>query len=172
MSYEINFILNMNDNIFNKVKLNISEFFVRVEIQLFLLSNYRQHLKDSVGKLELNNPNVYKPKKFIQIFLIFLPFYILHSNIFILFIFRNNFSFNKYFGTLLFNILSINYICLILEKKLFIEYIKHPNHCSKYMREEYILIICRFLRRKDEVTPESYEKVLNINNEIIKKYKF
>ena len=126
----------MNDNFFKKLRLNISELFVRLDIQYFLLSNHRKHLKDSIGISELNNPNAYKPKKFIQIFMIFLPFYIFHSNLFLLFIFRNNFSLNKYVGIIIFNILSINYICLILDKKIFFEYIKYPNHCSKYMREE------------------------------------
>jgi hypothetical protein len=123
--------------ILNFFKLQIQECLVRLDIHFQLFEKYGEKLKKT-NKKELDNLQIYKPQIFKRLFFILLPVYLMQSNVILFYVFRKNVTLSKYMGILLFNLFSINYVCLVLEKKLFFLYISKPNPCSKYMREEYI----------------------------------
>ncbi len=125
----------MNE-IFKQFKLHVQETIVRLDIHFQLFEKYGDKLR-RYNKKELDNLNIYKPQIFKRLFFILVPVYLFQSNLFLFFVFRKNITLSKYMGIILFNILGINSFFMILEKKLFFEYISKPNPCSKYMREEY-----------------------------------
>jgi hypothetical protein len=128
----------MNE-ILTYIKLHIQETLVRLDIHFQLFEKYGNKLKKfSKNKKELDNLIIYKPQIFSRLFFVLLPVYLIQSNLILFFVFRKNITLSKYMGIILFNLFGINYFCLVLEKKLFFEYISKPNPCSKYMREEYI----------------------------------
>lgn len=106
-----------------------------------------------------------KPSTLIRFYSYLIPSYFLNTNILFLFKFRKDFSPSKYFILFAFNLLSVYIFFLHVDKVVFEEYVSKPNPYSKYMREE-------FLKHMDEISQSSYSKILRINNEIIKKYKF
>jgi hypothetical protein len=125
----------MNDFL-KSFKIQIKETLVRQEINFKIYELYGNTIRGSVKK-ELDNKKIYNPQIFKRLYFILLPTYIIQSNLILFFIFRKNTTLSKYMGIIFFNIWAINFFFMVLEKKIFFEYISKPNPCSKFMREEY-----------------------------------
>jgi hypothetical protein len=123
---------------FNKLKAEVQEFLVRLEINNSIFNYYfeaRRKIAKAKNK-EITNYRLYKPDRYIRLYYIMMPCYFLHANLFIFFLFRRTFNLSKYIGVMMFNLLSLNLFCLVLDKKIFFEQISRPLPYSKYMREE------------------------------------
>ena len=125
----------MND-ILKNFKIQIQETLVRQEIYFKIFELYGNKLKGPVKK-ELDNKKIYNPQVFKRLYFILFPTYLVQSNLILFFVFRKNATLSKYMGILFFNLWAINYFFIVLEKKIFFDYISKPNPCSKFMREEY-----------------------------------
>jgi hypothetical protein len=125
------------DDFIKNIKSQIKESSVRLDIHFAIMEKYGNNLK-KINPRELNNPEIYKPQIFKRLYFILLPVYLFQSNLILFYVYRKNVTLSKYMWIMLFNIYAINFFCIVLEKKLFFEYISKPNPCSKYMREEYI----------------------------------
>jgi hypothetical protein len=135
--YEYNGIETLNRCLgIGRLKAEVNEFIVRLEIYSFILGYYFDSRKKFAKSKELVNIQLYKPQMYIRLFYILMPVYFLHSNLFIFFLFRRTFTLSKYVGIMLFNLISFNLFCLVLDKRIFFDHISRPLPYSKYMREE------------------------------------
>ncbi len=115
--------------------------------------------------LYYDKKNLYKPRELFTFYCIFLPTYIFNGNLIFLYAFRKNFSTMKYFSLFCFNYFSL-YICfLVMDKKVFENYLQKINPYSKFMREE-------FLKHKEEISEKSYLKIMEYNRKAKELYEF
>jgi hypothetical protein len=153
----------------NKQKWNLSvnECFIRANI----IRNVFQQYEDLNSKLDRNDKfykekiKLYKPGQIYTFYNFFLPFYFVNSNLILLFNLRKDISLTKYFSFFMINFLSLYFVFVHVDNRIFLDYIKKPSPYGKYMREE-------FLKHKSEISESSFRRVYNINVKINKFYKF
>lgn len=154
-----------NSKVSNSWKHNTNEFILRSNIIAEVFKNYSVNktkiLKnDSFAKQKLRQ---IKPLVYVNFYQLFMPFYFINTNLFILFKLRSYFGLSKYFILFTFNIFSL-YVCFFqVDKVIFEQYISKPNPYAKFMREEY-------LKSDLEISKKSRNKVKSINKIMINKY--
>ena len=156
-----------NDKLSINWKHNTNEFILRSNIISEVFRNYSLNktkikLNDSFANQKLR---LIKPLEYVNFYQLFMPFYFINANLFIMFKLRNYFGISKYFTLVVFNIFSL-YICFFqIDKIIFEQYTSHPNPYAKFMREEY-------LKSELDISERSRKKIETINKSMINKYNF
>jgi hypothetical protein len=110
--------------------LNISESQLRFEIYLHILRQYE------VNKASSKYFYVPKLEYLTRLYFIFIPVFLFQTNFIILFALRNEHGLRKYNLVCAYSIFSLYVFFIIVDKKLFLSYIRDPNPYTKYMRDQ------------------------------------